>query len=100
VLQSEEKIRGEMFARGWETCPDQTFQYSYGPATSTPMSYPKCEMEFPYQESSVSPGNQRVKYYFTFPITAFVYHDLRCRLAVWKITAFLFQQALKLWKEL
>ena len=41
-----------MFARGWETCPDQTFQYFYKPATSTPMSYPKCEMEFPYQESN------------------------------------------------
>src|SRR6266852_2209460 len=31
----------------WETCPDRTLQYSYKLPTSSPMSYPKCEMEFP-----------------------------------------------------
>src|SRR6266850_2650841 len=42
-------IRGVMFAGDWVTCPDQTFQYFYRLATSSPMSYPKCEMEFPYR---------------------------------------------------
>ncbi len=41
-----------MFARGWETCPNQMFHYSYRSGTSTPMCYPKCEMEFPYQKST------------------------------------------------
>jgi len=40
-----------MSSRGGETCPDQTFRYSYKLPTSTPMSYPKCEMEFPYLHS-------------------------------------------------
>lgn len=48
VLQSKRAIRGEMFARGWETSPDRTSQYFYKLPTSSPMSYPKCEMEFPY----------------------------------------------------
>jgi len=45
--------RGVMFAGDWVACPDQTFQYSYKVPTSSPMSYPKCEMKFPHGHSRV-----------------------------------------------
>jgi len=38
ALESEEAFQGAMFARGWETCPDRTLQYSYKLPTSSPMS--------------------------------------------------------------